>query len=195
LRKESLEQHDDKQHRGNYEVVVVVTCAAILPLLSHLHSDRVIRCAIRQIIPFSRQSASTAVRHKNRPLLIDLFLEMVIFGIICFYFRPKTCIADTWLQVLQREARCALSKLSKPPLHREHCARDDDCSADDAVRLLCWPPPLLEELKFAAHAASSPPCDAALPSDTAAANAYSLKLHPTQYTPPTLTSALVLHLI
>ena len=143
LRQQTLEHHDDEQqlHNGGYEVVVVVTCASIPHLLAHLHSDRVVRCAIRQILPFSHQSASTAV--------------------------------------LQREAGSVLSKMRSS--NKEHSARGSDDGAGVAVRLLCWPPPLLNELKLAAHIANSPPSDAALPSAAAAASAYSFKLHPTQY--------------
>jgi hypothetical protein len=142
-RQQTLVHNDDQQQlqNGGYEVVVVVTCASIPPLLAFLHSDRVIRCAIRQIFPFSHQSASTAV--------------------------------------LQREARSVLSKFSSS--NREHSRQDIGDDGDVAVRLLCWPPPLLNELMLAAHIATSPSSDAALSSASAATSAYSFKLHPTQY--------------
>lgn len=138
MRKEPLEKQEAKLslRQREYEVVVVINCSSLSPLLAHLGSDRVLRCVIRQIIPFCHQSSSTAV--------------------------------------LQRDARSFLSKFSR----EERSSANDD----DAVRLLCWPPSLLDELKLAAATAASPPSAEVISSAAAAASAFALKMHPTQYT-------------
>jgi hypothetical protein len=134
LQNAALQTGEEKCSAGDSELVVVVNCQAAAPLLASITSDRVLRCAIRQIIPFCHQSSSAAV--------------------------------------LQRDALSIVSKM----MSREKASLDDDDSA--ALRLLCWPPSLLDELKLAAAA---PPCDAAISSTEAAACAFALKLHPTRY--------------
>jgi hypothetical protein len=137
LRKEAFANQEvaHSPHPRDYELVVVINCASLPPLLAYLGSDRVLRCSIRQIIPFCHQSSSTAV--------------------------------------LQRHARSIVSNFS--------CDEKSFANDDDAVRLLCWPPSLLEELKFAASTAASPPSAEVVSSAAAAASAFALKLHPTQY--------------
>ncbi len=137
LRKESLERQGSVLALGDYEVVVVVNCASYTPLLASLVSDRVLRCAIRQIIPFCCQSSS--------------------------------------VPVLQLEALSILSK--KTSDHRKSSVLGGDFAP--SVRLLCWPPSLLDEMKLAADAAAESPFDAAIPSAKAAACGFPLKLHPT----------------
>ncbi len=137
LRKGAFATQQEKAslHQRDYELVVVINCASLSPLLAHLAYDRILRCAIRQIIPFCHQSSSTAV--------------------------------------LQRHARSVVSNF--------RCDEKSSASDDVAVRLLCWPPSLLDELKFAASTAASPCSADAISSAAAVASAFALTLHPTQY--------------